>query len=82
VYRISIIVQGANFKKKNKKMKKDHIESLFKHSILQREQRAQQRAMERKKLEQTKPPNDPLIFSSCQCTKQQQQKCHMRLSIL
>jgi hypothetical protein len=41
-------------------MKKDDIESLFKHSILQCEQRAQERAMERNKLEQTKLPNDPL----------------------
>jgi hypothetical protein len=52
-------------------MKKDDIESLFKHSILQREQRDQERAMERKKLEQTKPPDDPLyhFFMSMYETK-------------
>ncbi|KAJ8934919.1 hypothetical protein NQ314_013109 [Rhamnusium bicolor] len=45
---------------RNKRFKKDDIGSVLKQSIQRHEQRAQDRALERKKLEQLKAPSDHL----------------------
>jgi hypothetical protein len=42
------------------KMKKHDVASLIQRSIEQRERRAKERAIERKKLEESKSTNDPL----------------------
>lgn len=44
----------------NKKMKKNDIGNLIQQSIINREQRAKARAIERKRLEDSKPLTDPL----------------------
>lgn len=41
-------------------MKKNDIANLIQHSIINREYRAKARAIERKRLEDSKPSTDPL----------------------
>lgn len=54
----SLAFKKSGFKKPVKK--KDDISNLLQQSIASREQRAKERALERKKLEDSKTPNDPL----------------------
>lgn len=56
----SLELQKSIFKQPLKKKKKDDIGNLLQQSIANREKRAKERAMERKKLEDSKTPNDPL----------------------
>lgn len=51
----------------NKKIKKNDIGNLIQQSIINREHRAKVRAIERKKLEDSKPLTDPLYHFFCQC---------------
>lgn len=55
----SLAFQKSGFKQPLKK-KKDDISNLLQQSIASREQRAKERALERKKLEDSKTLNDPL----------------------
>lgn len=55
----SLAFQKSSFKQPLKK-KKDDISNLLQQSIASREQRAKERVLERKKLEDSKTPNDPL----------------------
>ena len=60
VKNVSSFVKKQISKQPPKKMKKPDVASLIQRSIQQREQRAKERAIERKKFEDSKSTNDPL----------------------
>ena len=63
-----------------RKMKKHDVASLIHRSIEQREQRAKERAIERKKLEDSKSTND-LLYNFFLSMYQTTQNCHQHLNI-
>lgn len=69
---ISPLIRSSCSTKQRKTTKKLDVSTLIQQSIVQRERRAKERAIERKKIEDTKSANDPLyhfFMSMYQATK-------------